>query len=67
MYVGMTDQVFNFLNGLVDGGLTRLDPDPPIFEYNAVRDYMKSLGFVGTKSEGRVIDTAAAATVVRRR
>ena len=65
--VGMTDQVFNFLNGLMGGGLTRLDPDPAIFEYNAVRDYMTSLGFVNTKSEGRVIDTAATEAAVRRK
>ncbi|MGZ5423563.1 MAG: bifunctional metallophosphatase/5'-nucleotidase [Candidatus Aminicenantales bacterium] len=56
--VGLTDQVFNFFNGLTGGQLTRYDPDPPIFEYNAVRDYMKSLGFVFYRSEGRVIDTA---------
>ena len=65
--VGMTDQVFDFFNGLTGGLLTRYDPVPSIFEYNAVRDYMKSLGFVSYKSEGRVIDTATAATTIIRR
>jgi 5'-nucleotidase len=59
-FIGMTDQVFKFLNALT-GGLvsTKFEPVPPIFEYNAVRDYMQSLGFVKYVSEGRVIDTAA--------
>jgi hypothetical protein len=56
-FVAMTEQVFNFLNNLVGGGLIKTDTG--IFEYNAVRDYMKSLGFVKYVSEGRVIDTAA--------
>ena len=62
-YVGMTEQVFNFLNGLVGGGLVKIEPNPAIFEYNAVRDYMRSLRFVNYKSEGRVKDTTAAAAV----
>jgi 5'-nucleotidase len=65
-FVGMTDQVFNFLNALVGGQLQRFDPDPPIFEYAAVRSYMQSLGTVDYKSEGRIIDTAAAPKAVRR-
>ena len=61
-YVAMSDQVFNFLNALTK------DPDHPqgqltsfptgLFEYNIVRDYMKSLKFVQYKSEGRIKDTA---------
>ncbi len=65
-FVGMTDQVFDFLNALVGGQLQRFDPDPPIFEYAAVRSYMQSLGTVDYKSEGRIIDTAAAPKAVRR-
>jgi 5'-nucleotidase len=60
-YVGMTEQVFNFLNGLVGGALVKIDTG--IFEYNAVRDYMRSLRFVNYKSEGRVKDTTPAAAV----
>ncbi|OGD14430.1 MAG: hypothetical protein A2W20_04815 [Candidatus Aminicenantes bacterium RBG_16_66_30] len=55
-YVGMTDQVFKFLNSLVGGGLVKIDTG--LFEYNAVRDYMRALRFVSYRSEGRVIDTA---------
>jgi 2',3'-cyclic-nucleotide 2'-phosphodiesterase (5'-nucleotidase family) len=66
-FVGVTDQVFDFFNALVGGQLQRFDPDPPIFEYAAVWDYVKSLRIVDYKSEGRIIDTAAAATAVRRR
>ena len=65
-FVGMTDQVFNFLNILVGGQLQRFDPDPPIFEYAAVRSYMQSLGTIDYKSEGRIIDTAAAPMAVRK-
>lgn len=54
--VGMTEQVFNFLNGLTGGQLVKYDTG--IFEYNAVRDYMKSLRFVNYVSEGRIIDKA---------
>ncbi|MGZ7044876.1 MAG: hypothetical protein ACXVJK_00995 [Candidatus Aminicenantales bacterium] len=57
----MSDQVFNFLNALVGGSLTSLATDTKLFEYNIVRDYMKSLRFVQYKSEGRVKDTAPAA------
>jgi 5'-nucleotidase/UDP-sugar diphosphatase len=60
-YVAMSEQVFNFLNGLVGGSLVKIDTG--IFEYNAVRDYMSSLRFVNYKSEGRVKDTAPAAAV----
>jgi len=68
-YVGLTDQVFNYLNNLVGGGLFKIDSG--ILEYNAVRDYMASLRFVSYASEGRVIDTAPVATTaaaaIRRR
>jgi len=57
----MSEQVFNFLNGLVGKSLVKIDTG--IFEYNAVRDYMRSLRFVNYKSEGRVKDTAPAAAV----
>jgi len=60
-YVGMTEQVFNFLNNLVGGALVKIDTG--IFEYNAVRDYMRSLRFVVYNSEGRVKDTKPAAAV----
>jgi 2',3'-cyclic-nucleotide 2'-phosphodiesterase (5'-nucleotidase family) len=60
-YVAMSEQVFNFLNGLVGGSLVKINTG--IFEYNAVRDYMRSLRFVNYKSEGRVKDTAPAAAV----
>ena len=68
--VGMTDQVFNFLNGLTGGQLVKYDSG--IFEYNAVRDYMKSLRFVNYVSEGRIIDkaglpAATAAPTIRRK
>ncbi len=59
-FIGMTDQVFNFLSALTDGQIsTKFDPVPTIFEYNAVRDFVQSLGFVNYVSEGRVMDTAA--------
>jgi 2',3'-cyclic-nucleotide 2'-phosphodiesterase (5'-nucleotidase family) len=55
--VAMSDQVFSFLNALVGGSLTPLATDTKLFEYNIVRDYMKSLRFVQYKSEGRIKDT----------
>lgn len=65
-FVGMTDQVFNFINNLTGGQMIKFDTG--ILEYNAVRDYVRSLGFVKYVSEGRVIDTApAAATLFRRK
>jgi len=60
-FVAMSEQVFNFLNSLVGGSLVKIDTG--IFEYNAVRDYMRSLRFVVYNSEGRVKDTAPAAAV----
>jgi 2',3'-cyclic-nucleotide 2'-phosphodiesterase (5'-nucleotidase family) len=59
-YVGLTDQVFKYLNNLVGGGLFKIDSG--IFEYDAVRDYLESLHFVSYASEGRVLDLAPAAT-----
>jgi len=62
-FVGMTEQVFNFLKDLVAPmGIALVSIPTEIFEYNAVRDYMGSLGFVNYGSEGRVLDTAAAPT-----
>ncbi|MCJ7488169.1 MAG: bifunctional metallophosphatase/5'-nucleotidase, partial [Candidatus Aminicenantes bacterium] len=60
-WVAMSEQVFNFLNSLVEEPLFKIDTG--IFEYNAVRDYMKSLRFVVYKSEGRVKDTTPVAAV----
>jgi O-succinylbenzoate synthase len=62
--VAMTDQVFNFLNGLTGSQLQKIDTG--LFEYNAVRDHMRSLRFVNAVSEGRILDVAAA-TAVRKR
>jgi len=64
-FIGMTDQVFNFINNLTGGQMQKFDTG--ILEYNAVRDYVQSLGFVKYVSEGRVIDTAPATTAVFRR
>jgi len=69
-FIGMTDQVYKFLNNLTQGQISvKFDPVPPIFEYDAVRDYAQSLGFVKYVSEGRVLDTAAlpAVTAIRRK
>ncbi len=57
-FVGLTDQVFNFINKLVGGVLTKIDTG--ILEYNAVHGYIEALGRVSYVSEGRVIDTAPA-------
>jgi 5'-nucleotidase / UDP-sugar diphosphatase len=65
-FIGMTDQVFKFLNTLTQGQIS-LKFDSGILEYNAVRDYVQSLGFVKYVSEGRVKDTAPATTRVYRR
>jgi 5'-nucleotidase len=63
-YVAMSEQVFNFLKNLVAPmGITLVSLDTGIFEYNAVRDYMRSLRFVTYHSEGRVKDTNPAAAV----
>jgi len=59
-FIGMTDQVFNFINSLSGGQMIKFDTG--LLEYNAVRDYMQSLKFVKYVSEGRVIDTAPATT-----
>jgi 2',3'-cyclic-nucleotide 2'-phosphodiesterase (5'-nucleotidase family) len=65
-FVLMTEGIFSFLNALAQGQLTAYPTG--ISEYTAVHDYMKSLGFVFYRSEGRVIDLAApAATAVVRR
>ena len=60
-YVAMTEQVFNFLNNLVGNSLTKIDTG--LFEYKAVRNYMRSLRIVNYKSEGRVKDTASGAAI----
>jgi len=63
-YVAMSEQIFNFLKNLVAPmGITLVSFDTGIFEYNAVRDYMRSLRFVNYKSEGRVKDTTPAVAV----
>ena len=43
-------------------GIALVSIPTEIFEYNAVRDFMGSLGFVNYGSEGRVVDTAAVPT-----
>jgi len=60
-YVAMSDQVFKFLNALAGGQLTGIPTN--LNEYTIVRDYMKSLRFVCSKSEGRVKDLASASSV----
>lgn len=63
-YVAMSEQVFGFLKNLVAPmGITLVSIPTEIFEYNAVRDYMRSLRVVDYASEGRVIDTAAGAAI----
>lgn len=63
-YVAMSEQVFGFLQNLVEPmGISLVSIPTGIFEYNAVRDYMKSLRFVNYGSEGRVVDTSPAAAV----
>jgi 2',3'-cyclic-nucleotide 2'-phosphodiesterase (5'-nucleotidase family) len=64
--VAMSEQVFRFLNDLVKATGGDLEPYTTatgLFEYNLVRDYMKSLRFVSYKSEGRIRDTGAAMSV----
>jgi hypothetical protein len=60
--VAMSEQIFNFLNGLLlEPAQITIEPsETGLFEYNLVRDYMKSLRFVNYKSEGRIKDTGAA-------
>jgi len=66
--VAMSDQVFNFLNALTKNPQDPTDPgmlsslSTGLNEYTIVRDYMKSLKFVLYKSEGRIKDTAVAAS-----
>jgi 5'-nucleotidase, C-terminal domain len=57
-YIAMSEQVFGFLNALTGGNLISIPTG--LFEYNIVRDYMRSLRFVQYKSEGRIKDTAPA-------
>lgn len=55
--VAMSEQVFNFLRDLVAPmGIVMVSYETGIFEYNAVRDFMRSLRFVDYASEGRVRD-----------
>lgn len=55
--VVMSEQVFNFLKNLVAPmGISMVSFETGIFEYNAVRDFMRSLRFVSYRSEGRVKD-----------
>jgi 2',3'-cyclic-nucleotide 2'-phosphodiesterase (5'-nucleotidase family) len=62
--VVMSEQVFAFLKDLVAPmGISLVKLDTGIFEYNAVRDYMRSLRFVRYASEGRVRDTRAMSSV----
>lgn len=62
--VVMSEQVFNFLKNLVAPmGVSLVKIDTGIFEYNAVRDFMRSLRFVNYASEGRILDTKYASAV----
>jgi 5'-nucleotidase/UDP-sugar diphosphatase len=64
--VAMSEQVFKFLNDLLKPGGIDLEPyivSTGQFEYNLVRDYMKSSRFINYKSEGRIKDTGAAMAV----
>ncbi len=55
--VVMTEQVFNFLQALMAAqGIELISFPTGISEYNAVRDYMRSLKHVVYESEGRVQD-----------
>jgi len=60
-YVITTDGIFSFLDALAPGQLTAIPTG--ISEYTAVHDFMKSLGFVFYRSEGRVLDLAAPAAL----
>ncbi len=55
--VVMSEQVFNFLNNLAGNQLQSIPTG--LFEYTAVRDFMKGLKTVRYASQGRVKDTAA--------
>jgi hypothetical protein len=68
-HVVMTEGVYKFLAGLAASQtppFLLFPHDLGVFEYNAVRDYMRSLHVVDYTSEGRVLDLAAAAAVRRR-
>ena len=57
-FVAMNEQVFNTLAGMLPPGtLTAITTN--LFEYNLVRDLMRSLGRVRYVAEGRVVDIAA--------
>ncbi|RPJ01682.1 MAG: hypothetical protein EHM31_05165 [Candidatus Aminicenantes bacterium] len=58
-FVVMSEGIFSFLDTLAGGQLMAIPTG--ISEYTAVHDYMKLLGFVFYKSEGRVLDLAAPA------
>lgn len=58
-FVVMSEQVFKFLNTLAGGQLQSIPTG--IFEYTAVRDFMRGLKTVNYSSQGRVRDTAASA------
>jgi hypothetical protein len=61
-FVVMSEGIFSFLDALTGGQLTAIPTG--ISEYTAVHDYMKLLGFVFYKSEGRALDLAAPAATV---
>jgi hypothetical protein len=55
--VAMTEQVFQFLKDLVAPmNIEMICYETGIFEYTAVRDFMRSLRHVVYEPEGRVID-----------
>jgi 5'-nucleotidase / UDP-sugar diphosphatase len=66
--VVMTEGIYRFLAALAASQGFDLSPVATgILEYNAVRDYMRSLHVVDYRSEGRVIDLAATAAAIKRR
>ena len=54
----MNEKLLEFLAGLgldLTGRVT--NPDPELFEFNVVKEYMRSLNHLAYTSEGRIIDT----------
>ncbi len=57
-FVAMNEQVCHTLEGMLPPGMLTVIPTG-LFEYNVVRDLMRSLGRVRYVAVGRVVDTAA--------
>ncbi len=56
-FLAMNEQVFKTVDAMLPPGMLTAIPTG-LFEYNVVRDFMKSLGRVRYHAEGRVIDVA---------